>query len=133
MKRLRTFQTNSLDDQHEATAILKILKAHTPTFVVEEALQGGKMYRDRDNLDALCDDLAVALAKHNPCQRKAVFEEALLRWDLETRRKMSSSATNQGLWVKMESFALKDLLMRSIKKLTTSAGTARMANHLART
>ena len=116
MKRLRTFQTNSVDDEHEATAILKILKAHTPTSVVEEALQGGKMYRDRDNLDVLCEDLAVALAKHNPYQRKAVFEEALLRWDLETRRKMSSSATNQGLWVKMESFALKDLLMRSIKK-----------------
>ena len=74
------------------------------------------MYRDSDNLDALCEDLAVALAKHNPYQRKAVFEEALLRWDLETRRKMSSSATNQGLWVKMESFALKDLLMRIIKK-----------------
>ena len=133
MKRLRTFQTNSLFDQHKATAILKILKAHTPTTVVEEALQGGKMYRDRDNLDALCEDLAVALAKHNPYQRKAVFEEALLRWDLETRRKMSSSATNQGLWVKMESFALKDLLMRSVKKLTTSAVTARMANQLART
>ena len=133
MKRLRTFQNNSLDDQHEATAILKILKAHTPTTVVEEALQSGKMYRDRGSLDVLCEDLAVALAKHNPYQKKAVIEEALLRWDPETRRKMSFNATNQGLWVKMECFALKDLLMRTKKKLTTSAGTARMASHLART
>ena len=116
MKRLRTFQTTSVDDEHEATAILKILKAHTPTSVVEEALQGGNMYRDRDNLDVLCEDLAVALAKFNPYQRKAVFEEALLKWDLETRRKLSCSASSQGLWVKMESFALKDLLMRSTKK-----------------
>ena len=133
MKRLRTFQTNSVDDEHEATAILKILKAHTPTSVVEEALQGGKMYRDRDNLDALCEDLAVALAKHNPYQRKAVFEEALLRWDLETRRKMSSSATNQGLWVKMESFALKDLLMRSVKTAHNQLRHSKDGNHLART
>ena len=133
MKRLRTFQTNCVDHEHEATAILKILKAHTPTSVVEEALLGVKMYRDRDNLDVLCEDSAVGLAKHNPYQRKAVFEEALLRWDLETRRKMSRSASNQGLWVKMESFASKDLLMRSKKRLTTSAGTARMADHLART
>ena len=79
MKRLRTFQKKSVDDQHEATAILKILKAHTPTAVVEEALQGGKMYRDRGNLDAMCEDLAVALAKHNPYQKKAVIEEALRR------------------------------------------------------
>ena len=82
----------------------------------------------------MCEDLAVALAKRNPYQRKAVFEEALLRWDLETKHKMSSSASNQGLWVKMESFALTVLLMRSVKNgLTTSAGTARMASHLART
>ena len=70
MKRLRTFQTVLLDDQHEATAILKILKARTPTNVVEEALQGGKMYRDREDLDVLCEDLAVALANHNPDHKK---------------------------------------------------------------
>jgi len=60
--------------------------------------------------------LATHLAKLSPYMKKSVLTEAIDIWNQKHKCKLCGDTSNAGLWLKMEAFALKDLLMKKIKK-----------------
>jgi len=116
MKKLRTFQVAPQDEDGEVQQIVALLKLHTPAKVISEAIEGGKLYSQRKDLQTQCESLAENLLKLNPYIKKSVLETAVGGWDQENNGKLSKGSSKPGLWVKMEAYTLKDLILKNIKK-----------------
>jgi len=114
MKRLRTFQSSTKEVDGAVSRVLALLKAHTPTQVLEEALQGGKFYANRED-EEMFPDLQKELFDYDPYLKRSTMESALDMWDRATKGKLSSSEKNRGVWIRCQGWFLKDLVMRQMK------------------
>ena len=119
MKRSRTFQATPSDDEALVRKVLALIKAHTPSEWILDALNGKELYLNRENLKGEGESLIKELVTLDPYLKKSVVEEALMMLDKEHNKNLSRKSKHncsQNFWTKMEAFALKDQLLRSLKK-----------------
>ena len=116
MKRLRTFQCPPEDEAREVAKIFGLLKVHTPCNVLLEGLGGKELFAGRRNLEEDCSDLASHLVELNPYMKKSSLESALHVMDQENKGLLSKGVLPPGFWAKKEAYALKELLMKCLKK-----------------
>ena len=122
MKRLRTFQSFPLEEDGEVKQIRALLKSSTPPEECAEALEGGQLFVRRPDLQESWQEAACSLTQLNQYMKKSMIEAASGCWDCQTKGNMSKHASNHGLWVKKEAYALNVLLMNSQSRHTTLCG-----------
>ena len=117
MKRVRAFEVSPRDVIEQATKVLSALKLHTPPDVLAGALQGSPLFSSRQALSEDCPELTKALLDLDPYMRKSTLESALSMWNEQHKEGLSKhSQQTKCMWVKMEAYALKQLLMGEMKK-----------------
>ena len=119
MKRLRTFQAPPSDDAALVRKVLVLVKAHTPSEWILEALSGKELYLNRENLKSDGGRLIKELVSLDPYIKKSTLEEALMLLDKEHNNNLSKKSkhnSSQGYWAKLEGYALKEQLLKNLKK-----------------
>jgi hypothetical protein len=91
------------------------------------ALEGGLLFYNRHDFQD-CDSLVKELVTFDPYIKKSTLEAGLVIMDNEHRKQLSKAATSQGTWAKQEGFALKEQVMKNIKKAHNSTRWNRPRN-----
>ena len=87
-----------------------------PCEILLDGLSGKELCARRRNLDEKCSDLGTNLADLNPYMKKSSLESALQLMDQENKGMLIKGVLPAGVWAKREDYALKELLMKSLKK-----------------
>jgi polyhydroxyalkanoate synthesis regulator phasin len=127
MKRSRTFQSSATDDALAIQKVVALIKAFTPATLMLGALEGGLLFYNRHDFQD-CDSLVKELVTFDPYIKKSTLEAGLVIIDNEHRKQLSKAATSQGTWARQEGFALKEQVMKSIKKAHNSTRWNRPRN-----
>ena len=127
MKRSRTFQSSATDDAVAVQKVLAFIKACTPATLMLGALEGSPLFYNRQDFQD-CDSLVKELVTYDPYIKKSTLEAGLVILDNEHRKQLSKAASCQGFWAKQEAFALKEQVMKSIKRAHNSTRWSRPRN-----
>jgi len=122
MKRCRTFQSSATDDALAIHKVVALIKAFTPATLMLGALEGGLLFYNRHDFQD-CDSLVKELVTFDPYIKKSTLEAGLVIIDNENRKQLSKAA-----WAKQEGFALKEQVMKNIKKAHNSTRWNRPRN-----
>ena len=95
--------------------VVALLMSCTQPQVCAEAMEGGQLFVDKSDLQSSGQEQACNLIQLNPYKKNNMFEATVGCWDRHTTSNKSKHASNHGLWIKMEAYALKDLMMNSRK------------------
>ena len=128
MKRSRTIQSPAQDDVVAAQKVLVLIKAFTPTKWILEARQGKPFFCNREGNLGDLGPLVKELASFDPYIKKSTLEAGLAIQDNEHRKQLSKAASCQGFWAKQEAFALKEHVMKRIKRAHNSTRWSRPRN-----